>query len=229
MKQFDVREHFKKWPKLYFFVANVIGPILPTGMGGNNFLDKYKREGKTLNLGSGPRVLNDPEVINVDLTAYESVNIVADVLSVPLPDASIARIVSDNVLEHVKDPLQAVKEMHRLLEPGGLLYVATPFMYPFHSSPSDYQRWTDRGLRELFSEFEIVEQGIRGGPFSALDTYLCHLTGVIFSFGVPFLYSIIVNVAMFIFWPIKLLDIVFAHVPNAADVSAVLYIVVKKR
>lgn len=224
-----VREYFKKWPKFYFFVANVIGPIMPTGLGGNGFLDRYPKEGKTLNLGSGPRVLKDTKVINVDLTAYASVDIVADVMNVPLPDASVARIVSDNVLEHVKDPVKAVQEMYRLLEPGGLAYIATPFMYPFHSSPSDYQRWTIQGLRELFNEFEIVEQGVRGGPFSALNTYMCHVTGVLFSFGVPFLYSFFVNASMFVFWPIKLLDIVFAYVPNAVDISAVLYIVVKKR
>lgn len=224
----NVREFFKHWPRLYFFIATVFGPTMLTGLSPRGFLRRYPREGRTLNLGSGPHVIA-PEVTNVDMTPYTGVSIVADVCDVPLQDAAAARLISNTVLEHVQDPVAAVKEMHRLLEQGGYAYVTVPFLYPFHSSPSDYQRWSPEALKLLFSDFEMVELGVRAGPFSALDAYLCHLCGIVFSFGSPFLDSLITNLAMFVFFPIKYLDVVFAHWPRAEYMAAVLYCVVRKR
>ena len=198
------------------------------GLSASAFLKKYQRDGKTLNLGSGPRIISS-DVVNVDIHPYPGVSIVADATAVPLEDGSVARIISDNVLEHLIDPRAAVAEMKRLLQSGGMVYVATPFLYPFHSSPNDYQRWTKEGLIQLFQDFEIVEIGVRAGPFSALTVYLNHLFATIFSFGSQSLYSLVLNLVMFITFPIKLLDIVFNYWPNAVTMSAVLYCVAKKK
>lgn len=224
----DLRNFFKRWPKIYYFIATTFGPLMFCKLSAMRFLDKYPMQGKTLNLGSGPRIIR-ADVLNVDIFPYAGVAIVADALNVPLADGSVARIISDNVLEHVSDPQSAVKEMQRLLQRGGYAYVAIPFLYPFHSSPSDYQRFTGEGLRVLFHEFEVIEIGVRAGPFSALTVYLNHLIAMVFSFGSPFLYSLILNMVMFVTFPIKLLDIVFNYWPNAETMSALLYCVVKKK
>ncbi len=225
---FDVRNFFKRWPAFYYFIATVFGPLLFGGLSANAFLRKYPSNGIILNLGSGPRVIRT-DVINVDVYPYAGVSIVADVTSVPRENASIARIISDNVLEHVHDPIAAVKEMHRLLERGGIAYIAVPFLYPYHSSPSDFQRWTDIGLRELFKDFEIIELGTRAGPFSALCTWAVHTVGFIFSFGSPTLNSLFTNLSMFVLFPLKLPDVIFNHWPKSETMAAVLYLVVRKR
>ena len=225
---FDIRSFFKQWPWLYYAVATIFGPMMFCRLSSKKFLKKYNREGKTLNLGSGPRSIGDG-VINVDIHPYPTVGIVANVLSVPLPDGNVARIVSDNVFEHVTQPQQAVKEMERLLEVGGLIYFSTPFLYPFHSSPNDYQRWTRQGLEQLFCDFEIIEIGVRAGPFSALTVYLNHLFAIIFSFGSRRLESILVNLVMFVTFPIKLLDLIFNYWPHADEMAAVLYLVARKK
>ena len=224
----DIRSFFKRWPNLYYFIATVFGPMMFCGLSSRKFLKKFPREGQTLNLGSGPNII-DQSVANVDIYPYKGVSIVSDILSVPLEEGSVARIISDNVLEHVKEPQLAVKEIHRLLESGGVAYISTPFLYPFHSSPSDYQRWTKGGLIELFKDFEMVEIGVRAGPFSTLTVYLNHLFALIFSFGSKRLESILVNVVMFVFFPIKLLDIIFNYWPGAESMAAVFYCVVKKK
>lgn len=223
----DIREFFKRWPSLYYVIATVFGPVVFCGLSAGRFLSRYPRNGMTLNLGSGPRVIGEG-VTNVDIHPYPGVLIVADASAVPLPDGSVARIVSDNVLEHVKDPRAVVAEMRRLLEPSGLAYIATPFLYPFHSSPSDYQRWTKEGLKELFRDFEIVEIGTRAGPFSALDAQLCHMAGVLFSFGSPTLKSFVTNVALLVFLPVKLPDLIVNYLPGTEDVASVLYCVVRQ-
>lgn len=224
----DVRSYFKRWPRLYYFVTVVFGPNLFVGLSPKSFLRQYPSTGKKLNLGSGTRRIAE-DVVNIDIHPYPGVSLVADATSVPLPDGSVSRIISDNVLEHVKVPIAAVAEMHRLLESGGMAYIATPFMYPFHSSPNDYQRWTKHGLNELFKDFDIVDVGVRCGPFSALMAYMCHLSGTLFSFGIPFLDSLITNLVMFVFFPVKYLDLIFAYWPKAENVAAVLYCVVRKK
>jgi SAM-dependent methyltransferase len=224
---FDVRNFFKRWPRFYYFVGTVFGPMMYSGLSAKKFLERYERKGVTLNIGSGPRIIND-EVVNVDIYPYVGVKILSDGNTIPLQNESVARIISDTVLEHVPLPVDAVKEMHRLLELGGMAYVTVPFLYPYHSSPSDYQRWTRNGIEQLFCDFEIVKIGVRAGPFSALTVYLNHLFAVLFSFGSVRLETLLVNMVMFITFPIKLLDII-SHWPHGEEVASVLYCVVRKK
>lgn len=224
-----IRDFFKRWPHFYYFVATVFGPLFFSGLSPTKFLKRFALEGgKHLNLGSGPRILS-PEVINVDIFPYKGVALVADITHLPLEANSVDTIVCDNVLEHVEDPTAVVAETHRLLRSGGYAYMCIPFMYPFHSSPVDFTRWTMPGLTKLFGEFEMVESGVRAGAFSTLNVYCCYLFALLFSFNSLRLYWILVNVSMFIFFPIKLLDAIFCHFPMSRDMAAVLYVVLKKK
>jgi len=45
---------------------------------------------------------------------------------IPLPDASFGAIISIHVLEHIADDARAIREMYRVLEPGGWAVVAIP-------------------------------------------------------------------------------------------------------
>lgn len=46
--------------------------------------------------------------------------------NVPLPDESFDCITLSHVIEHLHDPVAALKEIHRLLKPGGRVWIATP-------------------------------------------------------------------------------------------------------
>ena len=68
------------------------------------------------------------EWINFDIIKNERVNLVGSVLDIPLDVNSVEEIHCIHLLEHLtrdKYP-KAIAEMHRVLEPGGLLYVETP-------------------------------------------------------------------------------------------------------
>lgn len=66
---------------------------------------------------------------------------------IPLKDGSLAAIISTSVLEHVRFPERFMAEAHRVLHPGGRLYVHVPFAYNEHEQPYDFQRPTRYGLK----------------------------------------------------------------------------------
>lgn len=101
-------------------------------------------------------------------------NIFADVTETPLKTASVDCILCTEVLEHLKDPQACVDEIHRLLRTDGLVFVSTPFFYPVHADPYDFQRFTEDGLRHLFREFKSVEVYRMGGYFGVLGL-MCEL------------------------------------------------------
>jgi SAM-dependent methyltransferase len=227
----EIREFFKRWPKLYYVIVYIFGPAYLGHMTPKNFLSTYfsdsKGNHKILNLGSGPRVIRE-DILNVDITKYSKVSIVASLTDLPIENASIDGFVCDNVLEHVADFNVAVHEMYRVLKVGGVGYVSTPFMYPFHASPDDYTRWTEKGLRHLFKDFEIVEVGTRSGIFSTINVTLCYFLPTLFSFGSDRLYWFLVNLSLFIFFPIKFLDICANRLPFSTRTASILYCVVRK-
>lgn len=223
-----LREFFKQWPAFYYFIAKVFGPVWFTGLSPVHFLKKYQQEGTKINLGSGPRKIRE-DVVNVDGTEYEGVDIVADITSLPIESNSVSMIICDNVLEHVLDPKKAVAEIHRILKRGGVAYISTPFLYPYHSSPNDYHRWTDQGLGVLFSDFAMREMGVRSGIMSGFSIMLSYTFARIFSFGSDSMHWFLVNIALFIFFPIKLLDIAFNLLPGGLKTASVLYCVIEKK
>lgn len=97
------------------------------------------------------------------------------------PDASFDAVLCIEVLEHVGDPVAAVREMRRVLRPGGRLFLTVPFLYGYHGkggrthshdSYPDFWRFTHEGLRFLLREFSSIEVISLVGP---LETRLLHL------------------------------------------------------
>jgi hypothetical protein len=80
------------------------------------------------------------------------------------------------VLEHVADPGTVLGEFHRLLVPGGELWLTAPFVWELHEEPHDYFRYTPYGLRALLARagLEAVDINPLGGYFSTIAQLLRH-------------------------------------------------------
>lgn len=73
-------------------------------------------------------------------------DIFGDARFLPIAEASVDGVVCLEVIEHVPDAGMAIKEIARVLRPGGSAWISMPFLYPVHNEPFDFQRYTQYGL-----------------------------------------------------------------------------------
>lgn len=83
-------------------------------------------------------------------------------------------IMSNQVLEHVKDENLAVKESYRVLKTGGIFVGSVPHISPIHLEPYDYRRFTYYGLKKLLEENGFINIKIEsnGGVFKSASVLL---------------------------------------------------------
>jgi|KBSSwiStaDraftv2_1062776.scaffolds.fasta_scaffold27543_2 SAM-dependent methyltransferase len=85
------------------------------------------REPTIVDLGCGNRP-QYPRNIGVDRHRTAAVRLLADLTSrVPFATDSVDRVFAVHVLEHMVDFLPLVGECHRILRPGGILHVMSPW------------------------------------------------------------------------------------------------------
>lgn len=105
------------------------------------------------------------------LPDYDS-DIVGDIHAMPFPNNSEEAIICNTILEHVENPIQACKEVYRVLKPGGYALFYLPFLFYYHAEPGhykDYWRFSSDAVEMLFRSFKTVEvQKVRG----ALETWV---------------------------------------------------------
>jgi SAM-dependent methyltransferase len=91
-----------------------------------------------------------------------SPDIIGDIHDLPFADNTVEALFCLAVLEHVENPIQAMNEMYRVLQPGGKLLIYVPFLYYYHAYEGyygDYWRFTADTMKlfaKPFSSHEIT-------------------------------------------------------------------------
>lgn len=114
--------------------------------------------GLILDCGAGRRERCLPNVVNLEIVPYPSTDVLATNEELPFEDNTFDLVISCAVLEHVRFPFQAAKEIVRVTKPGGRIYADVPFLQPYHGYPSHFYNMTHQGLANLFSDSCEIEK-----------------------------------------------------------------------
>ena len=146
----------------------------------NNFASIAKKK-KIKFIDFSDKNIKDKNVIKIDLNK-----------KINLKKKYYDTVIFFNVMEHLKDFLNAKKEINKIMKKNGVLIGSTPFLYRFHEAPSDYLRYTKPYLKYFFkNEFKIIQiKNLGFGPFCLSYSFLSDFTKKI-----PFLNLILFTIA----------------------------------
>lgn len=195
----------------------------------DELLGRFGDKGLTVNIGAGlPRL--HPQMKNLDLAAGEGVDVVGSVLDLPFESNSAELVVCQEVLEHVSDPFLAMREIHRIVKPGGVAFVQLPFVLGDHPCPDDFWRFTRQGIVELAEQagFSDVKQEVTVGSANGFYRVGVEFFAILLSLPMPRLYRYTKGAAALFLYPLKWLDRLMDRHPQAHRVAGGFFIVATK-
>ncbi len=111
----------------------------------------------------------ETDYIGCDIRPGPGVDRTEDVHHLSFASDTVGTVLMLETLEHVKNPLQAMAEVFRVLRPGGLAVISSAMDFPVHEHPADYWRFTPQGfdlLLERFAPRRVYVQGLPVFPHS---------------------------------------------------------------
>jgi uncharacterized protein YbaR (Trm112 family) len=127
-----------------------------------------------LSIGGGPDRWGD-HITNLNIDRFANVDVVGDAYALPYADGSVDGLLCWAVIEHLEFPDRAIAEMYRVLKPGGLALLNTPFLQAFHAYPNHFQNLTVVGQDRMLERagFVVKASGAHGATFALID--LCSI------------------------------------------------------
>jgi hypothetical protein len=177
-----------------------------------------------LDLGGGPTRVHD-KLVTVNIGPFPEVDVVADAHVLPYADNTVGAVHCEAVFEHLANPASAAREMFRVMKPGALTYVCTPFLQTYHGYPHHYQNFTITGHCRLMTDagFEIEEKGVCVGPTMTL-LQMAH------AYGRAYLPFKAASSALYLLARVTIghLDAIFNARENAYVMACTTYLVARK-
>jgi ubiquinone/menaquinone biosynthesis C-methylase UbiE len=116
---------------------------------------------------------------------YSGIDVVSDIEYLPFKTHAFDVVLCTEVLEHIPNPLHALKEFSRVLRPGGILILTAPFISfthyaPYHYSTGFSKFYYKHHLPKINLEIKLIEPN--GNYFSFLAQELLNLPSRSYSY-----------------------------------------------
>ena len=224
---YELKHYLKQYfPRLSFVLYRLLN--VRVGRSAHSLVRALPHDALILNVGSGAKPV-DPRVVNVDFMPQPGVDVVANAYVLPFKNESADLIICESLLEHLEYPERAVAEMHRVLKSGGTVFIVTPFMFGFHSSPDDFYRWTIPGMRVLLKGFLVEKAGVAVGPTGAFAAIAREWFAMLLSFNSRMLYQFWLLVFMALLIPLNIFDYLISRYSFASQIAMEYYCIAKKQ
>ena len=107
-------------------------------------------------------------------SAYEPPDVAWDGVTMPFETESVDCALATELFEHCPEPELVMREILRVLRPGGFLFFSVPFLWPLHDVPADEYRYTPFSLRRHLAGcgFVDIELDALGGWDASLAQML---------------------------------------------------------
>jgi len=115
--------------------------------------------------------LQPSNFLETDYLQENEIDYVSDITNIPVADESFDVIICTEVLEHVPEPIEALREMSRILKRGGSIFVTAPLGSGLHQLPYHYYGGlSPQWYRHFFPKFglQLKEISPNGGFFKLL-------------------------------------------------------------
>ena len=145
--------------------------------------------GVLLDLGCGEMPYRDYIISNSTISKYLGLDIENplyqktvkpdmfwDGTKIPLPDNFVDSVMATEVFEHVPILEEVLKEILRVLKPGGILFFTVPYIWPLHDAPHDEYRYTPYSLERHFRNVGFNEVNLK--PMGNWNSSLAQMLGL---------------------------------------------------
>lgn len=92
---------------------------------------------------------------------------VCDIRAIPVEDGRFDAVIFNQGLEHMSEPDEVLKELNRILKPGGRMICTAPFFYEEHEQPYDFFRYTQFAYKHM-----LPKAGFKIESITWLEGYL---------------------------------------------------------
>ncbi len=170
-------QKYKKFAKHLDYVSQDFGEYL----GGDEFGSKYHQKWNA-----------------------KSCDIICDITTIPRDDCSFDYIMCTEVFEHLNNPMEALRELSRLLKNGGELLITAPFRCVYHQTPYFfYSGFSKYWYKHFAKEYGLTVKKIipNGSYFEDLaqevfrtisfGNFIQNIFGAIFS--IPYLFYLFLS------------------------------------
>lgn len=101
---------------------------------------------------------------------YAKSTYVCDLANIPVDDGYFDAILFNQVMEHLPEPTEVLREFYRVLMPAGRMICTAPLFYEEHEKPYDFYRYTQFAWRRLMQNagFEIERLDWMEGYFGTV-------------------------------------------------------------
>jgi SAM-dependent methyltransferase len=98
---------------------------------------------------------------------YGDIDYISDITAIPVADESFDVVLCTEVLEHVPEPIDAIRELSRVLRPGGRLLLTAPQRSGSHQAPYHYYGgFTPEWYRRFLPQWGLrIESIVANGGF----------------------------------------------------------------